>query len=60
MVKPPSRVRVGDALSAIGRKIGLTNEDVAVLERERDTAPHEAAGVSVLNTWKNVQGRDTS
>lgn len=30
-VKPSSRVRVGDALAAIGRKIGLTNEDFAVL-----------------------------
>ena len=35
-VKPSSRVRVGDALAAIGRKIGLTNEDFAVFENVRD------------------------
>lgn len=38
-VKPSSRVRMGDALAAIGRKIGLTNEDFAVFERVRDKAP---------------------
>lgn len=38
-VKPSSRVRVGDALAAIGHKIGLTNEDFAVFERVRDKAP---------------------
>lgn len=31
-VKPEKRVRMGDALAAIGRKIGLTQEDVAMLE----------------------------
>lgn len=35
-VKPEKRVRMGDALAAIGRKIGLTQEDVAVLESLRD------------------------
>lgn len=35
-VKPSSRVRVGDALAAIGRKIGLSNEDFAVFEGVRD------------------------
>ena len=38
-VKPSSRVRVGDALAAIGRKIGLTNEDFAVFENVRDRTP---------------------
>ncbi|HHY48396.1 MAG TPA: plasmid stabilization protein [Alphaproteobacteria bacterium] len=38
-VKPSSRVRVGEALAAIGRKIGLTNEDFAVFERVRDKTP---------------------
>ena len=38
-VKPSSRVRMGDALAAIGRKIGLTNEDFAVFERVRDKTP---------------------
>ena len=38
-VKPSSRVRMGDALAAIGRKIGLTNEDFAVFESVRDKMP---------------------
>ena len=38
-VNPSSRVRVGDALAAIGRKIGLSNEDFAVFESVRDKAP---------------------
>lgn len=38
-VKPAARVRLGDALAALGRQIGLTNEDVAALERGRDQTP---------------------
>lgn len=38
-VKPSSRVRVGDALAAIGHKIGLSNADFAVLEGARDKTP---------------------
>jgi plasmid stability protein len=33
------RVRMGEALAAIGRKIGLTNEDFAVFEAVRDKTP---------------------
>lgn len=40
-VKPESRVRVGDALAALGRKFGLTNEDVEALTQARDKAPAE-------------------
>ena len=39
VVKPEERVRVGEALAAIGRKIGLTNEDFAVFESVRDKTP---------------------
>ncbi len=39
VVKPEKRVRVGEARAAIGRKIGLTNEDFAVFERVRDKTP---------------------
>ena len=35
-VKPEERVRVGEALATIGRKIGLTNEDFAVFASVRD------------------------
>jgi plasmid stability protein len=38
-VKPEKRVRVGDALAAIGRKVGLTNNDFAVFENVRDKTP---------------------
>ena len=38
-VKPEKRVRMGEALTAIGRKIGLTNEDFAVFESVRDKTP---------------------
>ena len=40
-VKPESCVRMGDALAAIGRKIGLTDEDFADLESVRDRTPAE-------------------
>ena len=42
-VKPEKRVRLGEALASLGREIGLTNEDVEVLERVRDTTPAEPA-----------------
>jgi antitoxin FitA len=38
-VKPESRVRLGDALSALGRKVGPTNADFEVLQRVRDKTP---------------------
>lgn len=38
-VKPQKRVRVGDALAAIGRNIGLTNEDLGVFDSVRDKTP---------------------
>jgi plasmid stability protein len=44
VVKPEARVRVGDALAALGRKIGLTNEDVEILNQGRDKTPAEPLG----------------
>lgn len=38
-VKPETRVRLGDALAALGRQIGLTNEDVDVFNQVRDKTP---------------------
>ena len=38
-VKPEARVRLGEALAALSRDIGLTNEDFEVLERISDQAP---------------------
>jgi plasmid stability protein len=40
-VKPDTRVRLGDALAALGREAGLTDEDFAVFEEVRDKAPAE-------------------
>ncbi|TAM54738.1 MAG: plasmid stabilization protein [Paraburkholderia sp.] len=40
-VKPEKRVRLGDALAALGRKVGLTNEDLAVFDQARDKTPAE-------------------
>ncbi|NRO96206.1 plasmid stabilization protein [Paraburkholderia sp. NMBU_R16] len=41
VVKPEKRVRLGDALAALGRKIGLTNDDFAALDQARDQTPAE-------------------
>ena len=35
-LKPGGRVRMGDALAELGRKIGLTNEDLEVFDQIRD------------------------
>jgi plasmid stability protein len=40
-VKPETRVRLGDALAALGRKIGLTNEDFQVFDRVSNKTPAE-------------------
>jgi plasmid stability protein len=41
VTRPETRVHIGDALTALGRKIGLTNEDFAVFEQVRDKTPAE-------------------
>lgn len=38
-VKPASRLRMGDALAALGRDTELTNEDFEVFDRVRDREP---------------------
>jgi len=38
---PEKRLRMGDALADLGRKVGLKNEDVAVFEQVRDKTPAE-------------------
>lgn len=44
-VKPETRLRLGDALSQLGRKIGLTNADFKVLQQVRDKTPAEPLGL---------------
>ncbi len=41
VVKPEHRIRMGDALSALGRGIGLTNKDLAIFDTLRDKTPAE-------------------
>jgi plasmid stability protein len=38
-VKPEARLRLGEALAALSRDIGLTNEDFEVFEQVSDKAP---------------------
>ncbi len=38
-VKPESRVRLGDALAELGRKVGLTNKDFEIFNQMRDKSP---------------------
>jgi plasmid stability protein len=45
-VKPAKRVRLGDALAALGRKVGLTGEDIAIIDEMRDKSPAEPPGLS--------------
>lgn len=40
-VNPETRIRLGDALAALGRKIGLTDEDVEVFQQVRNKTPAE-------------------
>lgn len=40
-VMSEQRVKLGDALAEIGRQVGLTNEDFAVLEQACDKTPAE-------------------
>lgn len=45
-VKPEARVRLGEALAALSRDIGLTNEDFEVFDRVSDRAPATPLGFS--------------
>lgn len=40
-VKPQERVRLGDALAAQSRQIGLTNEDFEIFQQVSDKTPAE-------------------
>lgn len=39
VVKPEGRVRVGEALAALGRKVSLTNEDFEIFDQVKDKVP---------------------
>jgi plasmid stability protein len=38
-VKPETRVRMGEALAALGRTINLTNDDFDLFDQVRDNSP---------------------
>lgn len=40
-VRPRGRLRLGSALAELGRRAGLTDEDIAVLGQVRDKTPAE-------------------
>ena len=40
-VKPPQRLRMGDALATLGREVGLNDEDCTALDSMRDNTPAE-------------------
>jgi plasmid stability protein len=40
-VKPETRLRLGEALAVLSRKIGLTNEDFEIFDQVRDKTPAE-------------------
>jgi plasmid stability protein len=40
-VRPPQRLRLGTALAELGRRVGLTDDDIAALEQVRDKTPAE-------------------
>ena len=40
-VKPETRVRLGEALTALGCRIGLTNENFEVFDQVKDMMPAE-------------------
>ncbi|MGV0953922.1 MAG: FitA-like ribbon-helix-helix domain-containing protein [Fluviibacter sp.] len=40
-VKPETRLRMGDALVALARQVGLTNQDVEALQQAKDVTPAE-------------------
>lgn len=44
-VKPETRLRMGDALAALGRDIGLKNEDFEVFNQLKDKTPAEPLGL---------------
>jgi plasmid stability protein len=39
--KPAKRVRLGDALASLGRKVALTDADIAAIDQTRDKSPAE-------------------
>ena len=43
-VNPPNRIKMGQALAAIGQELALTNQDVEAMEAMRQQKPAEPIG----------------
>jgi len=41
VTRPDTRLKMGDAMAELSRKVGLTNEDFAVFDQVRDKTPAE-------------------
>jgi len=41
IAKPDQRLRMGEALALLGRKAGLTDEDIAFVDKARSKVPAE-------------------
>lgn len=46
-VKPAKRVRLGEALAALGRRVGLTDADIAASDQTRDKSPAKPMKVTL-------------
>ncbi|MDR2181018.1 MAG: hypothetical protein LBP21_11995 [Synergistaceae bacterium] len=40
-LKPEQRVKMGEALASLGRRLGLTNDDLVIFEQARSKTPAE-------------------
>lgn len=45
-VRPPGRLRLGTAMSALSRRAGVTDDDIDALESLRDRQPAEPMGLA--------------
>lgn len=45
VVRPPERVRLGSALKAMSRRIGITTADVEAMDAMRDATPAEPPAI---------------
>ena len=43
-VRPPERLRLGAALAELGRRVGLTDDEIVAFEEVRDKTPAEPVG----------------
>ncbi len=57
-VKPAERIRMGDALADLGRKVGLNSKDFETFNQRRDTAPAEPLSLDRTSPWQCLTPSD--